>query len=76
MVGIFRFDFCTVVHMSFALNLLIAWGIFLLSNPIVRFMGQGGLKAVSKVLSLLLAAIAVNMIVRGLDLLGIVDIAI
>jgi multiple antibiotic resistance protein len=34
-------------------------------------MGQGGLKAVSKVFSLLLAAIAVSMIIRGLELANI-----
>lgn len=64
-----------LVLISFSLNLLITWGIFLLSNQIVRFMGQGGLKAISKVFSLLLAAIAVSMIIRGLNLVGILNIA-
>ncbi len=64
-----------IVLISFVLNLLITWLIFLLSNQIVRFMGQGGLKAVSKVFSLLLAAIAVSMIIRGLSLLGILDVS-
>jgi multiple antibiotic resistance protein len=59
------------VLLSFLLNLLIAWGIFLLSNRIVKFMGMGGLAAVSKVFSLLLAAIGVGMIIRGLSLVGI-----
>jgi len=63
-----------VVLISFVLNLLIAWIVFLLSNWIIRFMGQGGLKAVAKVFSLLLAAIAVNMVIRGLGLLGILQI--
>ena len=63
-----------MVLLSFTLNLLIAWFIFLLSNRIVRFVGQGGLKAIAKVFSLLLAAIAVSMIIRGLDLLGILNI--
>src|SRR4030043_414398 len=49
-----------MVLVSFALNLLIAWVIFLQSSHIVRFMGQGGLRAVSRVFSLLLAAIAVS----------------
>jgi multiple antibiotic resistance protein len=60
-----------LVLLSFLLNLVISWGSFLLSQRIVRFMGQGGLKAVSKVFSLLLAAIAVTMVIRGLSLVGI-----
>ncbi|MDY6893500.1 MAG: MarC family protein [Chloroflexota bacterium] len=64
-----------MVLISFSVNLLIAWLLFLASNQIVRVMGQGGLKAVSRVFSLLLAAIAVNMIIRGLDLLGILNVA-
>jgi multiple antibiotic resistance protein len=60
-----------MVLISFVSNLLVAWLIFLASNQIVRFMGKGGLKAVSRVFSLLLAAIAVTMIIRGLNLLGI-----
>jgi multiple antibiotic resistance protein len=64
-----------MVLISFALNMLITWGIFMLSSYIVRFMGQGGLKAISKVFSLLLAAIAVSMIIHGLDLAGIINIA-
>jgi len=65
-----------VVLVAFILNLLVVWIVFMLSTWIVRFLGQGGLKAVSKVFSLLLAAIAVSMIVRGLSLLGILTVAI
>ncbi|MBI2980371.1 MAG: MarC family protein [Chloroflexi bacterium] len=64
-----------MVLLSFTLNMFISWFIFLLSNQIVRFMGQGGIKAVSKVFSLLLAAIAVSMIIKGFNLLGIIDVA-
>jgi multiple antibiotic resistance protein len=64
-----------MVLLSFVLNLFVAWLIFLSSNQIVRFMGRGGLKAVSKVFSLLLAAIAVSMIIRGLNLIGILHTA-
>jgi multiple antibiotic resistance protein len=60
-----------IVLISFILNLLIAWLIFLASNQVMRFMGQGGLKAISRVFALLLAAIAVSMIIRGLNMLGI-----
>ena len=62
-----------VVLISFALNMLVTWGIFMLSGYIVRFMGPGGLRAVSRVFSLLLTAIAVSMIIRGLGLAGIIS---
>ena len=62
-----------MVLISFVLNILVTWLIFLASNRIVRFMGQGGLKAVSRVFSLLLAAIAVSMIIKGLNLLDILS---
>jgi multiple antibiotic resistance protein len=62
-----------MVLSSFALNMLLTWVIFLSSNQIVRFMGKGGLKAVSRVFSLLLAAIAVNMIIHGLELAGLLS---
>jgi multiple antibiotic resistance protein len=60
-----------MVLISFILNMLITWAILLSGNQIVRFMGKGGLKAVSRVFSLLLAAIAVNMIIHGLELAGL-----
>ncbi len=63
-----------MVLISFVLNMLITWGVFMSSNHIVRFMGEGGLRASSKVFSLLLAAIAVSMILRGIGLVGIVNI--
>ena len=63
-----------MVLISFALNMLITWGMFMLSGYIMKFMGQGGLRAVSRVFSLLLAAIAVSMIIHGLDSIGIVSI--
>lgn len=64
-----------MVLLSFALNMLVTWIIFLQTNQIVRFMGRGGLTAVSRVFSLLLAAIAVSMIFRGLSLVGIINLA-
>lgn len=63
-----------IVLISFMANVLLTWIIFMLSNQIARFMGQGGLRAVSRVFSLLLAAIAVSMVINGLDLLGIINI--
>ena len=62
-----------LVLSSFALNMLVTWVIFLSSTQIVRFMVKGGLKAVSRVFSLLLAAIAVSMIIHGLNLAGIIE---
>ena len=63
-----------VVLISFISNIVIAWLLFLASSQIVRFMGEGGIRAVSSVFNLLLAAIAVSMIIRGLSLLGILEI--
>jgi multiple antibiotic resistance protein len=65
-----------MVLISFALNIAIAWAVFMMSGWFARFLGQGGLKAVSKVFSLLLAAIAVSMIINGLDRLGIIDVGL
>jgi len=63
-----------MVLVSFALNMVITWVIFFLSQKIARFMGQGGLTAISRVFSLLLAAIAVSMIIDGLKSLGVIGV--
>lgn len=60
-----------MVLVSFVVNMAIAWVVFLLGEKIASFMGRGGLTAISRVFSLLLAAIGVSMIVRGLGLTGI-----
>jgi multiple antibiotic resistance protein len=62
-----------IVLLSFVLNLAVTWIVFILGNQFIRFFGQGGMKAVSRVFNLILAAIAVSMIVRGLGLLGIIN---
>jgi multiple antibiotic resistance protein len=64
-----------LVLTSFVLNMAITWVIFILGSQFVHFLGQGGLRAVSRVFNLVLAAIAVSMIVRGLGLLGIVGLS-
>jgi multiple antibiotic resistance protein len=64
------------VVISFVLNILIVWGIFLASSYIMRFLGRGGIRAISKIASLLLAAIAVNMIIKGLSLLGVLQVTV
>jgi multiple antibiotic resistance protein len=63
-----------MVLISFALNMLITWVIFLGGEWVSHFLGQGGLRAISRVFSLLLAAIAVSMVLHGLELLGIIKI--
>jgi multiple antibiotic resistance protein len=63
-----------IVLISFIVNMLLTWLIFLLSQKIAGFLGQGGLTAISRVFSLLLAAIAVSMVIAGLNSLGIISI--
>jgi multiple antibiotic resistance protein len=61
-----------MVLAAFLANVLVAWLICLGSNRVLAVMGQGGVRAVSKVFSLLLAAIGVNLILRGLGIIGII----
>jgi multiple antibiotic resistance protein len=63
-----------VILLSLAVNLFISWVVFLLGNRIAGFLGKGGLKAISQVFNLLLAAIAVSMVIHGLELVGIVKL--
>ena len=52
--------------LSFVVNLLITWVVFLYADRISGFLGKAGSKAVSKIAHLLLAAIAVMMMRKGL----------
>jgi multiple antibiotic resistance protein len=61
-----------IILLSLALNLLISWAVFLLGERIAAFLGRGGLKAISQIFNLLLAAIAINMVIKGLELAGVV----
>ncbi len=61
-----------MVLISFTLNMAITWGIFLGGEQVARVLGQGGLRAISRVFSLLLAAIAISMVIHGLELTGII----
>lgn len=54
------------VVISFALNLIAAWFIFVQANRVARILHEPGLRAASQIASLLLAAIAVMMIRKGL----------
>jgi multiple antibiotic resistance protein len=56
--------FMTVL--SFVINLMITWVTFHYSASISSFLGKAGSKAVSKIAALLLAAIAVMMMRKGL----------
>lgn len=51
---------------AFLLCMAVAWVIFAQSQRIVGFLGQGGLQAFSKVSYLVLAAIAVQLMRRGI----------
>jgi multiple antibiotic resistance protein len=62
------------VLIAFAVNMAVTWVIFLLAQRIAAFLGRGGLTAISRVFSLLLAAIAVSMIIGGLQTLGVIHI--
>jgi multiple antibiotic resistance protein len=55
-----------VIVFSFILNLVIQWVLFRQATRIVAFLGRTGVTAVSKVIMLLLAAIAVKMIREGI----------
>jgi multiple antibiotic resistance protein len=64
-----------IVLLAFILNMIAAWIIFIAGDRIMRFMGQGGIKAISKVFALLLASIAIDLIIRGLNILGVINLA-
>ncbi|MGI2335491.1 MAG: MarC family protein [Dehalogenimonas sp.] len=61
-----------MVLLAFMLNIGITWMIFSSAEFFIRYMGLGGLRAVSRVFSLLLAALAVNMMIQGLEMVGII----
>ena len=52
---------------SFVINLIIVWASLRAAAQIVRMLGKGGILAVSKVMALLLASIAVMMIRLGIE---------
>ncbi len=54
------------VILAFVLNLVFAWLVFAQANRIARLLREQGLRASSQIASLLLAAIAVMMIRKGL----------
>lgn len=50
---------------AFLVNLAIAWLVFAQANRVARVLRVGGMSAISKIASLLLAAIAVKMVAEG-----------
>lgn len=63
--------FVAIVVLAFIFNLVIQWLLFRQADRIVRFLGNTGVTAISKIIMLLLAAIAVKMIRQGvLTILG------
>lgn len=52
---------------SLIVNLIIMWATLLGADTIVKYIGENGARGISKVISLLLAAIAVMMIKRGIE---------
>lgn len=54
-----------ITVLSFVINLIITWIIFYYATNISNFLGKAGSKAFSKIASLLLAAIAVMMMRKG-----------
>ncbi|MCL4534392.1 MAG: MarC family protein [Bacteroidetes bacterium] len=55
--------------LAFLVNLLIAWRLFQQAGDLTRLFGQNGLRATSKVISLLLAGIAIKFIREGVMLI-------
>ncbi len=55
-----------VVAPAFLVNIGIAWLVFTFGPGIARILGKGGLRALSKISSLLLGAIAARLILGGL----------
>lgn len=59
----------TVTLLAVLANILLTGMIFFYSQPIIKILGDNGSRALSKVVSLLLAAIAVMMIRKGILLI-------
>jgi multiple antibiotic resistance protein len=55
-----------ITALAVVLNIAFAGLVFIFSHPLTRFLGRTGTRTVSKVASLLLAAIAVMLIRRGI----------
>jgi len=56
-----------VVVPAFLSNMFVAFAVFGSGNIMASFLGKGGLRAIAKIAALLLSAIAVRLIVVGID---------
>jgi multiple antibiotic resistance protein len=65
MLCVSEYDYLPTI-VSVVVNILLAGLIFRLSTSLIKFLGDAGSKALSKIFSLLLAAIAVMLIRKGL----------
>jgi len=54
--------------LAFGVNLVLVWAVLRWASLIVRVIGEAGARAVAKVFELLLAAIGVTLVRRGLEL--------
>ena len=57
----------TPTLISLVINLIVAYAVFSGARPIIKFIGKNGVIAISKIVALLLAAIAVMMIRIGIE---------
>lgn len=57
----------TVTLAALVTNLIIIWFVFIWADTVVEYTGESGARGISKVVSLLLAAIAVMMIRKGIE---------
>lgn len=57
----------TPALISLVINLLVAYAVFSGARPIIKLIGKSGVMAISKIVALLLAAIAVMMIRIGIE---------
>jgi multiple antibiotic resistance protein len=63
------------VLISFLLNMFIVFITFVLADRIARIMGPTGIKVFSRIAAIFLGAIAVSMIIRGLQIIGVIPAA-
>ncbi len=60
------------VLVSFLLNMAIVFISFILAERVARLLGQTGIKVFSRIAAIFLGAIAVSMVIRGLQIIGVI----
>jgi len=61
------------VLVSFLLNMAIVFISFVLAERVARLLGQTGIKVFSRIAAIFLGAIAVSMVIRGLQIIGVIS---